>query len=280
MRRIIASISGIVLVTAMFWLLSGKLPAVLASSLIFSTGAINNYGGNGDLTLCIPEAAAFRSWYLLNGYTVFSEWTDGNVWGSDFRDQGSLNDMEPGGGSDRTQVYYYTGHGSCPTSQVTNQSVDYLITHGNFGQPDTTHMPTDSLWGNNGGKLQFMLIDASCPMELPEITQDWFAPFGGLHMATGNSGDTQHDTLDSQNRGDAFSASTVGNVAFGIPQMPVGDAWMTTGIIDVQSQVCAVAVAAGDTRDDAINRRENEFVTSNWGNPSNNWLAWKWVCLN
>jgi hypothetical protein len=53
---------------------------------------------------------------------------------------------------------------------------------------------------------------------------------------------------------------------------------MNTGLIDVQDQVCAVAAAAGDTRDDAINRRDNERVTSGWGNPSNAWMAWKWVC--
>jgi hypothetical protein len=265
--------------TALCYIAIQPAQTVRASSVIYSTGAINNYGGNGNLTLCIPEAAAFRTWYQFSGHTLFSAWTDGNVWGSDFRDKGSLNDMEPSGGSDRAQVYYYTGHGTCPTSQTTTSSVDFLVTHGNFGTPDFTHIVTDSVWGNNGGKLQFMLIDASCPMELPEITQ-YFPVFGGLHMATGNSGDVNHDTQDSVSRGSSFAVQTAGVPIFFLPQLPVGDAWMNTGIIDVQSQVCAVATAAGNTRDDAINRRENEFVTSGWGNPSNNWMAWKWICLN
>jgi hypothetical protein len=253
--------------------------AVEAGAVVLSTGAINNYGGSANLFHDIAEANDFRGWYLFAGNTVFTAWTDGNVWGSDFRDQGSPNDMDPSGGSDRAQVYYYTGHGICPSSQTTTSAVDFLVTHGNFGLPDVDHIVTDSVWGNNGGRLQFMLIDASCPTEVPEITQ-LFPIFGGLHMVTGNSGDSKHDTLDSESRGNEFGIQTVGfpPLPFFFPQLPVGDAWMNTGLIDVQDQVCAIAAAAGDTRDDAINRRDNEFVTSGWGNPSNNWMAWKWVC--
>jgi hypothetical protein len=251
--------------------------AANAGAIVLSTGAINDYGGSANLSHDIAEANDFRVWYTAAGNSVFTAWTDGNVWGSDFRDQGNPNDMDASGGSDRAQVYYYTGHGSCPSSQTTTSSVDFFITHGNFGKPDSTHIVTDSVWGNNGGTLQFMLIDASCPTELPEITQ-LFPIFGGLHMVTGNSGDQKHDTLDSEDRGNQFGVQTAGTPFWFLPQLPVGDAWMNTGLIDVQSQVCAVAAAAGDTRDDAINRRENERVTSGWGNPSNNWMAWKWVC--
>jgi hypothetical protein len=259
------------------FLLAVAVFATNASAIVLSTGAINDYGGNANLSHDIAEANDFRAWYLFAGNTVFTAWTDGNVWGSDFREKGSPNDMDPSGGSDRAQTYYYTGHGSCPASQQTTSPVDFLITHGNFGTPDTTHIVTESVWGNNGGRLQFMLIDASCPTELPEITQ-LFPILGGLHMVTGNSGDVNHDTLDSEDRGNAFGIQTAGGPSWFFPQLPVGDAWMNTGLIDVQDQVCAVAAAAGDTRDDAINRRENERVTSGWSNPSNNWMAWKWVC--
>jgi hypothetical protein len=279
MRRSIFLFVVFFLAASVFFLLNNQNPrGVDAASIVFSTGAVNNYGGNGDLSLPIPEAEDFRFWYILAGNSVFSAWTDGNVWGSDFRDKGSPNDMEPNGGSDKAQVYYYAGHGTCPNSQTTTSPVDFIITHGNFGKPDSTHIPADSIWGNSGGRLQFMLIDASCPIELPEITQ-LFPIFGGLHLVTGNSGDANgHDTLDSIDRGNALSIETAGGPFFFFPQLPVGDAWMNTGLIDVQDQVCAVAAAAGDTRDDAINRRENERITSGWGNPSNNWMAWKWVC--
>src|SRR5215471_1816959 len=278
MRRSVFLFFVFFLAATVFFLLNNHNPrSADASAIVLSTGAINDYGGNGNLQHDIAEANDFRAWYLFAGNSVFTAWTDGNVWGSDFRDKGSPNDMDASGGSDRAQVYYYTGHGTCPSSQTTTSPVDFLITHGNFGKPDSTHIPVDSIWGNSGGRLQFMLIDASCPVELPEITQ-LFPIFGGLHMVTGNSGDAKHDTLDSEDRGNEFGIQTAGTPFIFFPQLPVGDAWMNTGLIDVQDQVCAVAAAAGDTRDDAINRRENERVTSGWSNPSNNWMAWKWVC--
>jgi len=279
MRRTVFFFGVFFTAAALFFFFNNRNPRTVdASAIVLSTGAINNYGGNGNLSHDIAEANDFRAWYIFAGNSIFTAWTDGNVWGSDFRDKGSPNDMDPSGGSDKgSQVYYYTGHGTCPASQTTTSPVDFLVTHGNFGTPDFTHIVTDSVWGNNGGRLQFMLIDASCPTELPEITQ-LFPIFGGLHMVTGNSGDAKHDTLDSEDRGNEFGIQTAGTPFWFFPQLPVGDAWMNTGLIDVQDQVCAVAAAAGNTRDDAINRRENERVTSGWSNPSNNWMAWKWVC--
>jgi len=103
--------------------------AANAGAIVLSTGAINDYGGSGNLFHDIAEANDFRSWYLLAGNTVFSSWTDGNVWGSDFRDKGNPNDMDPGGGSDRAQVYYYTGHGTCPASQTDRKSTRLNSSH-------------------------------------------------------------------------------------------------------------------------------------------------------
>jgi hypothetical protein len=53
---------------------------------------------------------------------------------------------------------------------------------------------------------------------------------------------------------------------------------MTTGTIDIQSGCCAVALAAGVNRSDAIDRRENERVTDGRPDPTPNWFAWKCIC--
>jgi hypothetical protein len=53
---------------------------------------------------------------------------------------------------------------------------------------------------------------------------------------------------------------------------------MQAGLIDVQSKVCAVALAAGNDRNDAIDRREHEHVKDGRSNPTPNWFAWKWIC--
>lgn len=266
-------------------------PSATRAQLRYSTGGVTNYPaatcGGPSLPLSVPEARDFQFWYNRAGMQNVTHWENGDVWGSDFRDAngGANNDLDPSGGSDIAQAYFFTGHGICETAPVGATTGDFIVTCGNFGKPDTTRIQTSSRWGNNGGQLRFMLIDASCPMDLPSITSEWFAPFQGLHVATGHSGDTNHDTLDSETRGSQFAAYTVGAsiTIFGIkftlfPQLSIGDAWMRTGLIDVQNQVCAVVAAAGDTEQDAINRRENEFVTSNWANPTNNWLAWRWVC--
>jgi len=259
----------------MVFVLTDPLIFPLGAQLTYSTGAINNYGGNGDLQQRLSAAAAFQFVYNQKGFRLVTSWTDGNVWASDFIDQGSPNDMEPSGGSDLPNVYLFAGHGSCE-NPPTYGSPDWIVTHNDVGKNNFDRIGTSSVWGNNGSPHQFMFLDASCPMDLPSETTEWFSPFGGLHMATGHSGDVSHDTLDSEWRVFEFAGFTAGFVFF--PQMPVGDAWMASGLIDVQPGVCAVATAAGNDENDAINRRENEFVTSNWGNPSNNWLAWKWVC--
>jgi hypothetical protein len=259
-----------------------------ATAQTYSTGAVSNYVAAGcggpDLPLSVGVAAGFRFWYNLAGLHLVTAWNNGDVWGSDFRDG---TDMDPSGGSELPQVYFYNGHGICENPPAPG-SGDFIFTCGNFGTPNLTRIGSSSRWGNAGGHLQFAFIDASCPMDLPELGTEWFPPFQGLHMAVGHSGDVNHDTLNSSTRGSQFAAYTVGCPglveAFCLsfprlfPALPVGDAWMSEGLIDVQPGVCAVAIAAGNDRNDAINRRENETVKSNLSNPTPNWFAWKWIC--
>ena len=252
-------------------------PQVSSQTLRYSTGAVRDYIPNGcpgpDLPATIPEGANFQFWYNLGGFQVFSQWNNGDVWGSDFRD-GASNDFEPSGGSDRPEIYLFAGHGSCQNPPNAG-SPDFILTCGNFGKPDTTTIGTQSQWGN--GNLRFAIIDASCPMDLVSLRNQWFPAFQGLHMAVGHSGTSTQDALDSAVRGSQFAAYTSGALWL-IPELSVGDAWIIVGIKDVQSGCCAVALAAGNNRNDAINRRENERVKSNWSDPTPNWFAWKWIC--
>lgn len=244
----------------------------------YSTGCVRDYSPCGvgpDLPATIPEGADFRAWYNLGGFDLFTRWENGNVWGSDFRD-GPGRDLEPGGGSDIPDVYLYAGHGSCE-NPPTGTSGDFLIVCGNFGKPDTTTIGSQSRWGNRPGSLRFAFIDASCPMDLVELPNSWFPAFQGLHMAVGHSGTSNQDTLDSPTRGSQLAAYTAG-LPWPFPHLSVGDAWMIAGVIDIQSGCCAVALAAGNDRADAIDRREHERVKDNRPAPIPNWFAWKWLC--
>jgi hypothetical protein len=261
------------------FLLIISLAAGAAAQVTFSTGAVRDYIPNGcggpDLPLTIPEANQFRGWFLIGGNTNISRWENTDVWGSDFRD-GAGADLEPGGGSGLPAVYFFSGHGTCQNPPVAT-SADFINVCSPNGQPNSTNIGVSTRWGNDN--LRFALIDASCPMDLVSLTGIYFNVFQGLHVATGHSGTTTQDTLDSVTRGDQFAARLVENpINFWFPTQSVGSAWMNTGTIDIQSGCCAVVVAAGESEADAVNRRENERIDSGWPNPTANWLAWRWLC--
>ncbi|HXI86472.1 MAG TPA: DUF6345 domain-containing protein [Parvularculaceae bacterium] len=251
----------------------------------YSTGAVDIYNTCGvgpDLPLTIPEAANVRSWYNLAHFPNVSRWENADVWNTDFTD-GPGKDMEPQGGSDLPNIYFFSGHGICQNPPAAT-SPDFISTCSG-GVNGNTNIGNSSRWGNSGGRLQFAFIDASCPMDLVSLGNNWFPPFQGLHVAVGHSGRTTNDTLDSSSRGGEFAARTVGARAtflgitiWTIPRLPVTWAWMNSGLIDVQNQVCAVSIANDTTAATASNRRDNEFVSPAWARPSGNWYAWRWVC--
>ena len=149
-------------------------------------------GVGPDLPDSNQGAASFRSWYILNGHQVFSQWQDGNVWGSDFRDA-SFGDPDGGdlnvtGGSDVPQLYFFQGHGICESSP-SDPNDDFLVVCGNFGKPDNVTIGSQTRWGSlGGGHLKFAFLDASCPMELPNLASKWFPVFQGLHIAPRSKG--------------------------------------------------------------------------------------------
>jgi len=257
-------------------------PLVADAQLRYSTGGVRDYIPNGcsgpDLPATISEVNNFQAWYNFGGFQSFSQWQNTDVWGSDFRD-GANSDMEGGGGSDMADVYLFAGHGSCQNPPNAN-SPDFVIVCSPNGQPNASTIGTSSRWGNSGGRLKFAFIDASCPMDLVSIANQWFPVFQGLHLAVGHSGTSTSDALDSDVRGSQLASRTAGVPIIFWPEQSVGDAWMNVGIEDIQSGCCAVAIAAGETEADAVNRRENERVKSGWGNPTPNWFAWRWTCLN
>ena len=270
----------------------------------FSTGCVSTYEANGcggpDLPWCVVNGIDFRSWYhgATRGtvsYAVLTAWNDGDVWGSDFRDSAG-GDIVPDGGSDVPDLYFFSGHGICQASQTATGS-DFLSVCGDFGKPDDVNIGSQSRWGNGAaGHLRFLFLDASCPMDLASLAKDWFPAFAGLHVATGHSGTRTQDSLDSPFRAAQFAGYTAasssqffkspfGGFGFGsglgfgwYPVLSVGDAWMTTGLIDVESGCCAVVAAAGETRADAEDRRDNETVWDERSDPVPSWIAWRWIC--
>ncbi|MFD9791075.1 DUF6345 domain-containing protein [Streptomyces sp. NPDC059070] len=244
----------------------------------FSTGAVRDYVPNGcggpDLPATIPEARGFAAVFQMAGHQLFSHWENRDVWGSDFRETGG-GDLEPQGGSDLVELYFFTGHGICQRSpQATDP--DFLVVCGRFGQPNVITIGKEIRWGNSRNGIQYAVIDASCPMDLVSLANSWFPVFQGMHIALGHSGNLSADTLDSADRGIVFAIRATGAFWF-FPHQSVGDAWMDSGTIDIQSGCSAVALAAGESRSDAIWRRDNETIgVHSTFNFTPAWFAWKW----
>ena len=264
----------------------------------FSTGAVNNYAGcDGSLTLSLINASDFECWYgggigcwgpfsfvgfgipfpPLRTYPLVTRWTENDVWGSDFRQGTGNNDTDPTGGSDLPGIYFYSGHGICQQPPVATDP-DFISVCSTSDGANDVDIGTESLWGSNsGGHLQFLFLDASCPMDLISLERNWFWAFDGLHVATGHSGTINNDTLESVTRAAYFAAYTAGSDMF-TPHLSVGDAWAVSGLIDVDTTVCAVTIAQGPTEADAVDRRQNERVTDGRVDPVPSWVAWRWVC--
>lgn len=262
-----------------------------AATPTYSTGGVDVYTPCGvpNLPWRVLSANKVAGWFNVAGFPAVSNWRNGDVWGSDFRNTGAPDDREPGGGSDLPQIYFYAGHGTCQDPPGPTDP-DYISVCSQVG-PDFNDIGATSGWGSqSGGNLQFLFLDASCPMDLISLGNEWFPVFRGLHVATGHSGTSSHDTLDSPDRSDVFATYAVGGGMFDLyglvslpiillyPPLSVGDAWMASGLMDVESEVCAVAIAAGETEADAIDRREHERVTDGRSDPIPNWFGWKWIC--
>jgi len=265
----------------------------------YSMGCVEKYSSASgfttadDVSLTCDAADGFSYWFNFNGnHSLRYYWKDTLVWPSDYIED-SL------GGSDSAEVDWpggadlavFSGHGSCQNPPVAS-SPDYIVTARNgigrgpnFVDIGSTmrlgEYPGSGVWGQNGN-LNTLMINASCPMDLVSLTTQWWSVFQGLHVAMGHSGDVSHDNLDSSSK-----LPTVG-MYLG-PYVPFINwlggnnsyrtAWMSAGLIDVQSGVCAVITATGRTEDEAVSRRDYETPTTAIGDampPS--WIAWRYVC--
>jgi len=101
--------------------------------------------GGPDLPLTIQEAANFRFFYDCAGHSVFSRWEGKGA-----------GDLQPNGGSDIPEIYFFTGHGRCQNSP-TATSPDFIVVCGNFNKPNSVTIGKECRWGNGVGNLQFAL---------------------------------------------------------------------------------------------------------------------------
>ena len=185
-------------------------------------------------------------------------WGNDNAWESDFRhpDFGgdSLN------WADNVHFLFYSNHGG-------NSGSTMRIC---FSKPHNNCRSFTSQWKLGDKMLKWLVLDC-CDCVLNTSTSHlstvWFPPAHGIHMIFGFVGEGT-DGADNSFLGFIFGAeAAVGS--------KLSNAWLD--VASASYDDVAIAMAYGKTKEEAINRRENETI--NWRDydvESANWLAWKW----
>lgn len=257
----------------------------------YSMGCVEKYSDAGfptsaDVSLTCDATDGFDLWFNLFGsHARRFYWHNTLVWPRDYTEDSFA------GGGDNIEIDWssadlnvFSGHGSCQNPPKATDP-DFIVTakagaNNNFVNIGASlrlgEFPGSGVFGQNGNLNTFM-INASCPMDLASLTTEWWQVFQGLHLAMGHSGDSSHDNLDS-----SVKLPTVGMYLSPLPFIGASSyrtAWMSAGLIDVQSQVCAVITATGRTENEAVDRRDNETPTRRIGDAMPpTWIAWRWVC--
>lgn len=283
------------LTTALPLVLLALLPdAQVQAQINFDMGCVERYSdasgftSSDNVSLTCDATDGFAAWFR---FALFGSIPKGNlrfywhntlVWPTDYReDSFGGNDVAESDWSS-ADLAVFSGHGSCQNPPVST-SPDFIVTakngigrSANFVNIHASlrlgEFPGSGVFGSNGN-LNTLMINASCPMDLVSLTTQWWDVFQGLHLAMGHSGDASHDNLDSNQK-----LPTVG-LFLGFLGSSYRTAWMSAGLIDVQSGVCAVITATGRTESEAVSRRDDErpLVRMADALPAT-WIAWRWVC--
>lgn len=167
-------------------------------------------------------------------------------------------------GDQPTALYLHSHGGS--TSEA------FRITAGITESVDGTNTCRSYTYNNNkqwwklgDGNLRYLLMVSCHSIELAHISH-WDGAARGIHIITGGDG----DMYDTSGRGVLFAFFTESWIF----NMTIKSAWFSVR----DSDETAVVLAYGSSREDAINRRDNErFGWSLARVTPVTWRAWSWI---
>jgi hypothetical protein len=220
------------------------------------------------------SAEGFLATMRSFGHEQIFDWGNDNAWWSDF-------DHPDFGGdslnwSDNVHFCYFAGHGGqFHFEGKLAMNIAFSSRH-NPPNPEN-HAPCRSLsphWRLGAKRLKWFVFDSCVTVKDTDpnhIVEVWGGPMQGVHLLFGFIdlnwvGPTNH-MLRAMFATDICKGKALAN------------AWLDTAYawVNHDQPNRPIAIAAGVSRDDAINRRENE--TLDWvpfDVASTNWLAWKW----
>jgi hypothetical protein len=226
---------------------------------------INNFHpgpcNQNNLSYRDDHAEGFYDHMGSHGHFRIFHWGDDNAWETDIRHP------DFGGGGDAlhwsedVDFFYYSDHGGNWSNVM---HVAFAVSHNNC-------LGSSNTWKLGSRMMKWFVLDccqAVLNTSASHICAVWIPPMRGLHMVFGFIGDG-HDSWWNAGLGRDFGddAGTGHRLA---------NAWLDRAYswwLDDNP----IAIAAGASQAEAINRRENESV--NWLNSpvsSTNWLAWKY----
>jgi hypothetical protein len=207
------------------------------------------------------------------GHHEVFNWGNDDAWASDFEHPAfggdSLN------WSDNVHFCYFTGHGNqTPLRGQLVQLLGFSSNHTPQTRPGFVPCCTLSAkWRLGVSRLKWFVID-SCQVVVntdpDHVVKRWAEPMQGIHLLFGFVGNGKQGPYTYRRR-----VSFAFDICRG---KPLANAWLdNTYEWDDPNYPPVIAIAAGASRDEAINRREYE--TLDWAIfdvASTNWLAWKW----
>lgn len=227
---------------------------------IVTTGVewINTFSGpckQNNLGNRANDAEGFQNAMTAQGHVKVFDWGDNNAWETDFRSPDFGGDAL--NWSDNVNFCYFADHGG-------NWSNAFRI---GFTAQHSDCIGSADQWKLGAKALKWVVFDA-CDLvlgtDVASITE-WFTPMRGVHIVFGFVG----LGYDDGGRGASFGADAAAYCT-------LSNSWLADAVNPDPSQT-AIAIAAGATQAEAINRRENETIAwRDYDVAATNWIAWKW----
>jgi Family of unknown function (DUF6345) len=201
------------------------------------------------------NAEGFQNAMASQGALSVFDWGNENAWETDFRSPANGGDSL--NWTDNVHFCFFSDHGGNSNS---------VFNIGFTAQHDTCEGFSNT-WQLGAQSLKWMVFDC-CNLVLgtdaASITE-WFGPMQGVHIVFG----FVNEAYDDFGQGAPFGADAAAGDS-------LSNAWLSDAIASGSNQT-AIAIAAGATQAEAINRRDNECIPwLEWDVTSTNWLAWKW----
>jgi Family of unknown function (DUF6345) len=212
-----------------------------------------------DLSYPDNQANGFYDHMGQHGHTQVFDWGNDNAWEQDFRSPDFGGDSLDW--SDNVNFCLVDDHGGNDGS-VFSFWFSKAVSHCSV---DSTHM---RLGRKNLKWLAALGCDAVLDTKAAHIIGLWGGPMQGVHICVGYVG-TAADAWWTRNLGADFADDICGGHT-------IAGAWVSDAY-SYWTGDKSIAIAAGETQQDAENRRDNETLNwRDWDVRDTAWLAWKY----